>query len=105
MVFMHREDSTRAFNDVERALADDDFLEITAEDIAGDVPIDLLRTLLQLGKECVQIQDITARPAMGPRAILGHAASLEGTGVGRLIDALRRLPCSPLASRILDLLA
>ena len=105
MVFMHREDSARALSDVERALADDDFLEITADDIAGHVPIDLLRTLLQLGKECVQFQDVSARPAMGPRSNICQAASLGDTVVGRLIDAMRQLPCSPLESRVLALLA
>ena len=101
---MHRAEPERTSSDVARALADENFLELVAEDIAGHVPLDLMHTLLQLGKDCVSSED-TARPAIRPSRNLFHAASLEGTVVGRLIDALRQWPCNPLANRVLGLLA
>lgn len=75
-----------------------------ASSIPGPAPAKVLRSLLQLGMDCVQL-DLDARPRIGPRPNLFLASSLEGTVVGRLIDTLRQLPCSEKASRVLGLLA
>ena len=61
---------------------------MAACNIPGSVPTKVFRSLLELGKDCVQLEG-DARPAIGPRPKLCHGASLEGTVVGRLIDALR----------------